>query len=212
MAELIVIEVRGYLNLPLSIMTSFLQNPLLRVLPLVKRLVKSGPSTSSSQILQTANPESFYQLSSQLQTGQNFSFDTLKGKQVLLVNTDANLTDSAQYRELQQLAEQFADELVVLAFPTSDFPAPEQPAGPVSTPGTAVIHLMQPSAVVKTAQQHPVYQWLSTARQNGWNEQAPPRPFTKYLVNAAGQLAHYFGPTLSPLSDTVIESIQNPLT
>ncbi len=181
--------------------------------PLIKYFVKSSqPAHSAKNASQTAGPDSFYQLSSRLHTGQTFSFADLKGKQVLLVNTAANAADSPQYRELQQLAEQFADELVVLAFPTNDFveatPAPAPSAHPASA--AAPIPLMQPSVVVKAAQQHPVFQWLSNARQNGWNEQAPPRDFTKYLVDSDGHLAHYFGPTLSPLSETVIDSIKNP--
>lgn len=182
------------------------------MLPLVKRYVTSG---NQPEYLENsfpgAGPDSFYQLSSQLHTGQGFSFDSLKGKQVLLVNTTGNAADTAQYQELQQLAEQFADELVVLVFPTSDFAELEKTVGVLARPTSAApFSLMQPSVVIKTAQQHPVYQWLSTARQNGWNEQAPPRPFTKYLVSATGQLVHYFGPTLSPLSETVIDSIKNP--
>ena len=191
-------------------MSSILQFPLLRWLPFVKLLNKSSRQNHDSAAPAAAPPISFYQLSSQLQNGQPFPFASLRGKQVLLVNLAPNAAGSPQYQELQQLAAQFADELVVLAFPTDDFAEPAQ--APTARPnqiGSVTIPLMQPSVVVKTAQQHPVYQWLSTARQNGWNEQAPPRPFTKYLVNATGQLAHYFGPTLSPLSETVIDSIRN---
>jgi glutathione peroxidase len=181
------------------------------MLPFVKHLAKNGHPTPDTKNSQAGVPTSFYQLSSQLHDGQPLSFASLKGKQVLLVNVAPNATNQSQYQELQQLAAQFVDELVVLAFPTSDFAEPAM-AGALlpSASATTPISLMQPSVVIKTAQQHPVYQWLSTARQNGWNEQAPPRSFTKYLVNSTGQLAHYFGPTLSPLSETVIESIKGP--
>ena len=194
-------------------MASFLQIPLGRMFPLIKHFVKpTQPVYSTETTAQTPGPDSFYQLSSQLQTGQNFSFANLKGKQVLLVNTAANAADSIQYRELQQLAEQFADKLVVLTFPTNDFTEATNAPVPLARPASAGVplHLMQPSVVIKAAQQHPVFQWLSSARQNGWNEQAPPRNFTKYLVDSGGHLAHYFGPTLSPLSETVIDSINNP--
>ncbi len=179
------------------------------MLPFVRRLTKAGQQSPRAEAAKETVPVSFYQLSSQLHNGQPFPFAALKGKQVLLVNTAPNATGSPQYQELQQLAEQFAEELVVLAFPTDDFA--ELQAVPLpNRSSAATISLMQPSVVVKTTEQHPVYQWLSTARQNGWNEQAPPRSFTKYLVSPTGQLVHYFGPTLSALSETVIECIKNP--
>jgi glutathione peroxidase len=66
---------------------------------------------------------------------------------------------------------------------------------------------MQKSVVVKSAQQNPVYQWLTQARQNGWNEQAPDWNFAKYLVSADGRLTHYFGPAVSPLSTELVANL-----
>jgi glutathione peroxidase len=194
-------------------MASFKQKILRALYPLIMRLSKSG---SKGKVLQhshlTPAPVSFYNLAGQLNSRQPLSFAQLQGKQVLLVNTASNCGYTNQYTELQQLADQYSDSLVVLGFPANDFAEQEQADDQaiqqfcqlnfgVSFP------LMQKSVVVKAAEQNPVYQWLTQARQNGWNEQAPDWNFAKYLVSADGRLTHYFGPAVSPLSAELVANL-----
>jgi glutathione peroxidase len=56
--------------------------------------------------------------------------------------------------------------------------------------------------------QHPVFQWLSNADKNGWNNQAPVWNFNKYLVNESGILTHYFSSFISPLSPQMKAAIE----
>ncbi|WP_246008891.1 glutathione peroxidase [Hymenobacter metallilatus] len=195
-------------------MTSFRQKALKLLYPLIMRLSKSssrGKVLTNQQ--QVAGPVSFYQLDGQLNSGQHLPFRELQGKKVLLVNTASNCGYTNQYQELQQLAEQFKDELVVLGFPANDFAEQEKADDKAIAQFCQVnfgvsFPLMKKSVVVKQPDQHPVYQWLSDAARNGWNEQAPDWNFSKYLVGADGRLLHYFGPAVSPLSDTVTDSIK----
>ena len=177
------------------------------------RLTKSS---SRGKVLESkqgkAAPLPFYQLQSQLNSGHGLSFETLKGKQVLLVNTASNCGYTNQYAELQQLSQKFADELIVLGFPANDFAEQEKDDDKTIEQFCQVnfgvsFPLMKKSVVVKQEAQHPVYQWLSNAQQNGWNEQAPDWNFSKYLISADGRLTHYFGPAVSPLSDTITSKI-----
>lgn len=194
-------------------MASFKQKILRVLYPLIMRLSKSS---SKGKVLQhtplTPAPVSFYNLAGQLNSRQPLPFAQLKGKQVLLVNTASNCGYTNQYTELQQLAEEYSDSLVVLGFPANDFAEQEQDNDQaiqqfcqlnfgVSFP------LMQKSVVVKAAEQNAVYQWLTQARQNGWNEQAPDWNFAKYLVSADGRLTHYFGPAVSPLSAELVTNL-----
>ena len=183
--------------------------------PLIMRLSKSS---SRGKVLknekQAAAPVPFYDLASQLNTGQKMSFEELRGKKVLLVNTASNCGFTNQYEELQQLSEQFADQLVILGFPANDFAEQEKDDDKTIEQFCQVnfgvsFPLMKKSVVVKTAGQNPVYQWLSQAQQNGWNEQAPDWNFSKYLVSEDGRLLRYFGPAVSPLSDDVTGSIRS---
>jgi glutathione peroxidase len=195
-------------------MATFRQQLLKRLYPLIMRFSKAS---SKGKILRNTEKKigsvSFYHLESQLNTGQPLAFESLKGKKVLLVNTASNCGYTNQYAELQQLSEQFADELVVIGFPANDFAEQErdddgkieqfcQVNFGVSFP------LMKKSVVVKQPAQNPVYQWLSDAGRNGWNNQEPVWNFSKYLISSNGQLLGYFGPAISPLSNTVVESIK----
>jgi glutathione peroxidase len=59
--------------------------------------------------------------------------------------------------------------------------------------------------VKKYPNQNQVYQWLSDAGKNGWNNKPPSWNFTKYLVSENGVLTNYFGPGISPMDE--IQSI-----
>ncbi|MBO0356643.1 glutathione peroxidase [Hymenobacter sp. BT186] len=177
------------------------------------RLSGSG---SRGQVLENkqAKPATtpFYNLTGQLNNGQDLPFGNLKGKKVLLVNTASNCGYTNQYEELQQLSEQYADQLVVLGFPANDF-AEQEKANDHAIQEFCQVNfgvsfpLMKKSVVVKANEQNPVYRWLSETKQNGWNEQAPVWNFAKYLVDENGRLTHYFGPAVSPLSDAVTQHI-----
>lgn len=197
-------------------MASFRQKILKTLYPLIMKLSKSSSKGRVLENKQAApSATSFHSLSGQLNSGQPLDFTQLKGKKVLLVNTASNCGYTNQYEELQQLSEQFADDLVILGFPANDFKEQEQADDHAISQFCQVnfgvsFPLMKKSVVVKQAAQNPVYQWLSEARQNGWNEQAPDWNFAKYLVSEDGRLTHYFGPAVSPLSATITSRIQSP--
>jgi len=62
--------------------------------------------------------------------------------------------------------------------------------------------------VVRGADQHPIYQWLTQKEKNGWNEQQPVWNFSKYLVDEKGLLTNFFGPAISPLGSEITEVIK----
>ncbi|WP_375434913.1 glutathione peroxidase [uncultured Hymenobacter sp.] len=195
-------------------MASFRQKFLKLLYPLIMRLSKSGSRGKVLENKQAKSPSlSFHQLESQLNTGKDLPFETLKGKQVLLVNTASNCGYTNQYAELQQLSEKFAGQLVVLGFPANDFREQEQDDDHTIQEFCQVnfgvsFPLMKKSVVVENGDQHPVYRWLTDARLNGWNQQAPEWNFAKYLISEDGRLTHYFGPAVSPLSDAVTKHLK----
>ncbi|MBS1510891.1 MAG: glutathione peroxidase [Bacteroidetes bacterium] len=169
---------------------------------------------NSQQLAGKKDPQvSFYTLNSTLNNGSSYSFDSLKGKKVLLVNTASNCGYTNQYDDLQKLYEKYSGKLVVLGFPANDFK--EQEKGTDSEIASfcklnfgVTFPLMQKSVVVHTAQQNPVFTWLTTSAENGWNDKSPSWNFSKYLVNENGILTNYFDPSISPLSDEVITAIE----
>lgn len=158
-------------------------------------------------------PVSFYLQKGILSNGDTLDFASLKGKKVLLVNTASNCGYTNQYDDLQKISEEYKDKLVVLGFPANDFKEQEKGTDKEIAEFCKLnfgvtFPLMQKSIVIKSPQQNPVFQWLTEAAKNGWNDKAPTWNFSKYLVNEKGILTNYFDPSVSPLSEAVKQAIE----
>ncbi|MDE3125255.1 MAG: glutathione peroxidase [Bacteroidota bacterium] len=156
---------------------------------------------------------SFYDLQAVNNAGTVVHFSEWEAKKVLIVNTASFCGFTAQYAELQKLYDLYPSKLIILAFPSNDFKEQEpdtnaQIAQFCSLNYGVQFLLMQKSVVVKSEMQHPVFQWLSNADKNGWNNQAPVWNFNKYLVNESGILTHYFSSFISPLSPQMKAAIE----
>ena len=157
-------------------------------------------------------PIPFYSLKAVLNNGDTLDFSSLQGKKVMLVNTASDCGYTNQYSDLQKLSEQYKGGLVVIGFPANDFKEQEKGTDDeiakfCKANYGVTFPLARKSVVIKTAQQNPVYQWLTDSSKNGWNEKQPSWNFTKYIVNENGVLTNYFGPSISPLSRDVVKSI-----
>ena len=160
-----------------------------------------------------AAPVSLYTLKATLNDGTTLNMASLKGKKILLVNTASDCGYTSQYEQLQKLYSQYANTLVVIGFPANDFKEQEKGTDEeiasfckknygVSFP------LAEKSIVIKKTDQNSVFQWLTDASKNGWNNQAPTWNFCKYLVNEEGMLTNYFGPAVEPTSEEIVKAIK----
>jgi glutathione peroxidase len=159
-------------------------------------------------------PVSFYTQQGILNNGDTLHFNNLKGKKVLLVNTASECGYTSQYSDLQKLADTYKDKLVVIGFPANDFKQQEKGtdaeiAAFCKSNFGVTFPLMQKSIVVKSPQQNGVFQWLTDASKNGWNNKLPTWNFSKYLVDEKGKLIHYFDPSVAPLSEAIKNAIEN---
>lgn len=162
-----------------------------------------------------APPVSFYSLKAVYNNGDTLDFSTLKGKKVLLVNTASDCGYTSQYNDLQALADQYSGSLVVIGFPANDFKeqekgTDEEIAEFCKSNFGLRFPLMKKSVVISAPAQNAVYAWLTDPAKNGWNNKPPTWNFSKYLVNEAGVLTHYFDPSVSPLSADVVNAIGQP--
>ncbi|MGN6165300.1 MAG: glutathione peroxidase [Flavisolibacter sp.] len=156
---------------------------------------------------------SFYDLSVQLNNDSYLKFNALKGRKILLVNTASNCGYTAQYAELQKLYEAHKEKLTIIGFPSNDFKEQEKGSDSEIAQFCQLnfgvnFPLAKKSTVVKSNHQHPVFQWLSHAEQNGWNDDGPTWNFSKFLVNEEGVLTHVFTTVVSPLSKEIVNAIQ----
>jgi glutathione peroxidase len=171
-------------------------------------LLKVGRGQRITNSSNTKPLQSFYKLKAITNDGQEYSFENLKGKKVTIVNTASDCLFTNQYKELEKLYQLYQDRLVILGFPSNDFGKQEKGTdNDIAEFCQINFHvtfpLMQKSIVAKKDRQSEVYQWLTDADKNGWNNQPPVWNFSKYLINEEGILMDYFGPAISPLSQQV---------
>lgn len=156
----------------------------------------------------------FYSLQVAANDGTVFSFEKLRGKKVLLVNTASNCGYTGQYDDLQKLSEKYKDKLVVIGFPANDFKEQEKGTDTEIAEFCRLnfgveFPLMKKSSVVKGPQQNPVFNWLTDPAQNGWNRKQPSWNFCKYLVDENGKLTNYFDSSVEPLGDAMKNALRN---
>jgi glutathione peroxidase len=166
---------------------------------------------SISQDNPVTPPVSFYQLEFTSITGQPVQFETLKGKKVLIVNTASKCGFTPQFKDLEALAERYKDNLVVIGFPSNDFggqdPGSNQEIQEFCQLNYGVTFLMMSKSIVKGNEKNPVFQWLTTKTENGWNEAEPSWNFCKYLIDETGRLVGFYPSKVNPLSDEIVKRI-----
>ncbi len=154
-------------------------------------------------------PVSFYSLKMVANNGPLITFDSFKGKKILLVNTASDCGYTGQYEELENLHRQYGEQLVVLGFPANDFKHQETKDDAAIAAFCKINYgvsfpLMKKSMVIKGSEQNEVFNWLSDSTRNGWCNQAPVWNFCKYIVDENGKLLAFFPNTVSPLSKEVL--------
>lgn len=172
----------------------------------------TGKNNTKMSNKTTQPPVPFYNLTTPLNNGDTLDFKSLKGKKVLLVNTASDCGFTGQYEGLQSLYSRFGDKLVVIGFPANDFKEQEKGSDDEIAEFCKVnfgvrFPLAKKSVVIKNADQHPVFQWLTDKKLNGWNDTPPTWNFSKFLVNEKGILTNYFGPAIEPESKEITDLI-----
>jgi len=142
-------------------------------------------------------------LSLALNDAHTWNISESNRKFTLLVNTASDCGFTPQYTQLQQLADDFRESLLIIGVPANDFkkqePGSDTEIAQFCTRNYGVTFpIAQKTSVVKGSTQHPIYTWLTHANSNGWNNRAPDWNFAKYLLSPEGKLVAYFGPAVEP--------------
>lgn len=159
------------------------------------------------------NDDFFHSLKMESIDGQEVDFSQYKGKKVLIVNTASECGYTPQYAQLEELHQQYGDQVVVLGFPCNDFggqePGSEADIAKFCTKNYGVTFQMFTKITVKGPDKPALYDWLETKDKNGWNDQIPSWNFCKYLVDEEGKLIKYWPSQVEPMSDEVIAAIKS---
>ena len=167
------------------------------------------PNTASAPIT------SVYTIPFELINGDTTDLSAYIGKKIVVVNTASDCGYTGQYEELQKLYAQRKDDIVIIGFPANDFKQQEKGSNEEIASFCKKNYgvdfpLAMKTTVVKSADQHPIFKWLSDQKQNGWNEQAPSWNFSKYVIDEQGKLIGYFDPGVSPLGNDFTKALNTP--
>lgn len=153
---------------------------------------------------------SFYNLKTKTIDGKDFSFSSLKGKKVLIVNTASRCGHTPQYKDLQALYETYSSKgLVIIGFPANNFlsqePGSNSEIKQFCTEKYNVTFPMMQKISVKGDDMDPVYKWLTQKSENGVMDAAVTWNFQKFMIDENGKLIGMVPPKDSPKSQKIID-------
>jgi glutathione peroxidase len=153
----------------------------------------------------------FYELSIQKMDGSLIELEEFRGRKILIVNVASECGFTPQYADLQELFLSRKEKLVILGFPCNDFgkqePGSNEEIKRFCTEKYEVTFPLFDKITLEGDQRPPLYQWLTDEKKNGWNVESPNWNFCKYLVNEKGELTHFFQSAISPMSDELLEAL-----
>ncbi|RVU01291.1 glutathione peroxidase [Mucilaginibacter limnophilus] len=158
----------------------------------------------------TAPASSVYDFKLTSIDGKEFSLSKYKGKKLLIVNTASECGFTPQYAELQKLADQYKDKLVVIGFPANNFGGQEPGANAeIKTfcqKNYGVTFPLNEKISVKGDDIHPLFKFLTSepnpdfTGEIKWN-------FEKFLIDENGKLIHRYRSATKPLSPEITGAI-----
>ena len=152
-----------------------------------------------------------YQFSVKSIEGSTLNFSDFKGKKILLVNTASACGLTPQYAQLQELYDNYKNQVVVVGIPANEFGAQE--------PGTneeikdfcsvryGVSFPLAAKQVVVGEGQSDLFQWLTQKEKNGVQDAEIKWNFHKFVLDENGALVANFGSMTSPLDETILKTL-----
>lgn len=142
--------------------------------------------------------------------GEPLDLSAFKGKKILMVNTASACGLTPQYKQLEELQENFKDKLQVIGLPCNDFahqePGTEQEIAKfcevnynISFPHTTKVKIV--------GEPDPIYQFLTSGELNGYGSSEVAWNFQKYLIDENGNLIGIFAPPVEPLDEEILNAI-----
>lgn len=135
--------------------------------------------------------------------GNDFSFEQLRNKVILIVNTASKCGFTPQFEGLQRLYEKYRDQdFIVLGFPSNDFLF-QDPGNNSEIKNFCLINYgvdfpMFEKLHVRGRKQHPLYKYLIQGDGKKEFEGKIKWNFTKFLFDRKGQMAGRFDSATKP--------------
>ena len=174
---------------------------------------KPDPENKSTDMKNTSETtRSFYDLSFQDINGNNFDFDQLKGKKVLIVNTASECGYTPQYAQLQELYQNFGGEkFEIIGFPANNFgqqePGTDENIQSFCQKNYGVTFPLMTKSDVIGENQNTVYAWLTHEAENHVADAEVKWNFHKFLIDENGQWIASYPSSVTPLDEQVMNFV-----
>ena len=150
----------------------------------------------------------FYDFKVKTLEGKDFDLSSLKGKKVMVVNTASKCGNTPQYKDLEEVYQNYGDVLVIIGFPANNFGSQEPgSAEEIRKFCTESYHITFPlmqKISVKGNDMDPLYKWLTRKKENGVMDSEVTWNFQKYLIDENGKLVDVVNPKEKPNSDRIL--------
>lgn len=136
-------------------------------------------------------------------SGDHLQLSDYAGKVLLIVNVASKCGFTNQYKGLQQLHEEFAEQgLVIMGFPCNQFghqePGSENDIQSFCELTYGVSFPMFAKVDVNGTHADPLFQWLKNSRPGLLGTEGIKWNFTKFLVSRHGEVLKRFAPSTAP--------------
>jgi glutathione peroxidase len=136
-------------------------------------------------------------------TGKPADLATQRGKVLLIVNTASECGFTPQFKGLEQLWRDYADQgLVVIGFPSNEFggqdPGSNDDIASFCELNYGVSFPMMSKIKVNGADAHPLWQFLKSEKPGVLGTEGIKWNFTKFLVGRDGQVIKRYAPNDAP--------------
>jgi glutathione peroxidase len=174
----------------------------------------TGNNSGESDSTNYDNVENIYQFKVTDINGNEFDFATLKGKKVMIVNTASKCGNTPQYKDLEALYKKYKDkDFVIIGFPANNFmnqePGTNEEIANFCTINYGVTFPMMAKISVKGDDMNPVYRYLTSKKENGFEDSSVAWNFQKYLINENGYVVKVIKPKTSPMDEEIISWLNN---
>jgi glutathione peroxidase len=144
--------------------------------------------------------------------GQPFDLSTLKGKKVLVVNTASKCGYTPQYEQLEAIYKKYGgDKFTIIGFPANNFmsqePGTNEEIKQFCTLNYGVTFQMMSKISVKGKDIDPLYNWLTTKKENGVMDAPVKWNFQKFMIDENGNLVGMVPPGEKPDSEKIVSWI-----
>lgn len=145
--------------------------------------------------------------------GNEFDFQTLEGKKIMIVNTASKCGYTKQFKELQEVYSRYKDQnFVIIGFPSNDFmnqdPGTNEEIYEFCSLNFGVTFPMMSKIEVTGKGKADIYKYLTDESLNGLESSKVKWNFQKYLIDENGYLVKVISTKIEPDDEQIINWIE----